>query len=192
MTTNDTERLLSAPQTGLQEFVKAAKQYDAKGISYEITPDGTETISQKLGEGWHGLGFDGQNIWMGLTNAVNATKNDWNANTILANGQKYPGIINGISGQLTSDHPIAQFAQTLRKLNPNIVVHLTGAHANWNQNNTTMLTPDNKGNLRGNIPTGTEIKAAITGINKKLKISWDDGAWVMGATQRLSMQPLKR
>lgn len=154
----------------------------------EQAADGTVTLNQTLGEGWPGLGFDGQNLWMGLTSADAAHRHNWNGNTKLATTQSYPGITTGERGQLTSEHPITALANNLLRLDPKISIHITGEHTKWEINEHTKLKIDKKGNLMGNIPTDTELKAVIVGATEKISIHWNDGGWKPGENQQLSFK----
>lgn len=183
--------------SSLREFVTAAELYGARGITFEKLPDGTEVLSQKLGEGWHGLGWDGKNLWLGLTPA--GERFDWNANTILRSGETYRGIIPGKEGQIAVDHPVRQLSKHIANINhvlhhdrgmnlPDIELHVTGFHARWELNESTRLTYDRMGNSIGSIPTGSEIKAVINNVGQIGTIKFEDAKWVPGAVQRLSIK----
>lgn len=182
------EQLTPLPKTGLEKFASSAIALGAKDMHIEQAIDGTITIKQKLGEGWQGLGFDGQNLWMGLTPANLATKHDWNGNTLLIANQKYTGITTGEHGQLAQEHPIATLTNHLLQIDPTISVHITGDHTKWQINENTKLTSDKQGNLIGNIPIDTELKAVICGATDKISINWIDGDWKSGQNQQLSFK----
>jgi len=169
----------------LEAFTQAAKDYGATGMNFEKHPDGTEVLSQKLGEGWHGLGYDGTNLWSGLT--PSGERYDWNANTLLRQGETHRGITPGAQGKLDKDHPLAQLSKSL-SAREGVEFHITGAHAGWQRDAITRLTPDEEGNLLGNIPVGTEIKAVITNVEAE----WKDAGWKRDQVQRLTIKPPKK
>ena len=166
----------------LEAFTKAAQDHGAEGMKYERLPDGSEVLSQNLGEGWHGMGYDGTNIWMGLT--AQGERSDWNANTVLRAGEEHKGITTGERGMLSADHPLSQLYSGLED-REGVEIHITGEHAGWGRSEETRLTADEEGNLRGNIPEGSEIKAMITNV----KAEWDDSGWQLDQEQRLSIKP---
>lgn len=171
----------------LERFTKAAEAYGATGMHYERLEGGSEVLSQKLGEGWHGLGYDtkDKSVWMGLT--AQGERYDWNANTVLRGGEQ--GIVAGEHGMLSADHPLSQLYSGLKD-REGVEVHITGFHAGWGRSEQTRLTPDEEGNLLGNIPQGSEVKAVITNTEAE----WFDGgpvgdAWKGGQEQRLTIKP---
>ena len=174
-------------RSGWEMFTEAAKIYGAEGLSYEKLPDGREVLRQKLGEGWHGFGYDGTNFWLGLTTAKERedfTAFAWNGNTKLRPSMPHKGIVTGENGKLLVDHPISQLFSQLR-VQVGVEVHITGEHVNWEKSDRTRLQPENDGSLSGNIPVGGEIKAVI--IN--LPAHWDDSGWVFGREQKLTILP---
>lgn len=183
------EKLLG-PETEspLGSFCEAAKEYGVEGIEFERHPDGTEVLKQKLGEGWPGLGYDGQNIWLAPTLQTEGI--GWNANTVFPEKGVYRDITitEKISG-LRVHHPIARLFAGLRE-RKGVEVHITGAHVDWAIDERTRLVPDEAGNLVGNIPTGVKVKAVITNV----EANWDDGglpgdAWRRGQEQKLTIKP---
>ncbi len=180
---------------GWGKFVEAAKGNGAQALSYEKLPDGSEVLSQKLGEGWHGLGYDGTNFWLGLTPAqdrVDHTGFRWNGNTKLRKGVNYKsrGIIPGVKGRffgkegrLLSSHPIAQLFSHLQQAG--VEVHITGEHVGWERSDKTRLKLLENGDLLGDIPTRVEIKALLTNISA----NWDDQGWNFGKEQVLTVKP---
>lgn len=180
------ELLSPETESPLGSFCEAAKEYGAKGIEFERHPDGTEVLKQKVGEGWPGMGHDGENLWMGLTPEGHVENQRWNANTILEEGKEYKGIATGGEGMITADHPLAKLFAARREANPDTEFHVTGGHTGWQRSEATRLTPDDEGNLHGNIPTGVEIKAVIT----EFDANWEDGKWRTGKTQRLEIAPV--
>lgn len=182
------EQLAPLPKTSIEQFVSSATAYGAKNMRIEQSKDGIITIHQKLGEGWHGLGFDGQNLWMGLTAADQATKQDWNGNTVLVPNQKYAGITTGEHGKLAQEHPVAKLASHLLQFDPTVSLHITGEHTKWQIGENTKLKSDTYGNLVGNIPTETELKAVICGATEKTSVLWIDGDWESGQNQQLSFK----
>lgn len=171
----------------LEAFTKAAEAYGAFGMRYERLEDGSEVLRQNLGEGWHGMGYDGANVWMGLT--AQGERYDWNANTLLRPGEEYRGINTGEKGRLSADHPLAQLYSGLKD-REGVEVHVTGFHAGWGRSEETLLSPDEEGNLIGNIPEGSEIKAVVTNVEAE----WFDGgppgeAWKGGQEQQLTIRP---
>ena len=175
----ETERSEGKP---LEAFTKAAESYGALGMRYEKLEDGSEVLRQNLGEGWHGMGYDGTNIWMGLT--AQGERSDWNANTVLRAGEEHKGITTGERGMLSADHPLSQLYSGLED-REGVEIHITGEHAGWGRSEETRLTADEEGKLRGNIPEGSEIKAMITNV----KAEWDDSGWQLDQEQRLSIKP---
>ncbi|MBM4401933.1 MAG: hypothetical protein FJ044_01690 [Candidatus Cloacimonetes bacterium] len=165
-------------------FVEAAEEYGIEGLGCHVEGD-REVLEQKVGEGWPGLGYDGKNLWMGLTHEAHVENQRWNANTILDRGREYKGILTGEEGVITGDHPLAKLFAAWCEGNPNTEIHITGVHAGWQRSESTRLSPDKEGNLHGNIPTGVEIKVVITDFDAK----WDDGKWRIGETQRLEVAP---
>lgn len=176
--------------SGLGDFVVAAEKLGIQGMRYERYPDGTEALVQNLGEGWPGLGYDGQNLWLGLTPSTegNANKNAWNKNTVLELGQLYPEIE---EDRLSAQHPLTQIAAKLSQ-REGVEFHVTGAHVGWVIDERTRLNldRDKEGNvvaLRGTIPRGTEIKAVV----RNVKAKWEDAAWRPGQPQKLTIAPAK-
>lgn len=166
----------------LEVFVKAAKHYGVEGLEYHREGD-NEVLEQKVGEGWPGMGHEGENLWMGLAPEAGVANQKWNANTKLKPGQTYRGIVTGAEGMIAKDHPLAQLFKDWHQGQSGSEFYLTGEHADWQRDDRTRLRVDQEGNLRGNIPVGKEIKAVITGVPAK----WGDGKWIPGAKQRLEI-----
>lgn len=168
----------------LEVFTQAARDYGVEGLEYHREGD-NEVLEQKVGEGWPGMGYDGENLWMGFTREAHAENQRWNANTSLEAGQTYRGIVAGEGGMIASDHPLAKFFNDWHNREPGSEFHITGEHAGWQRDDRTRLSVDEEGNLRGNIPVGKEIKAVIT----KVPAKWNDGQWKTGEMQRLEINP---
>lgn len=168
----------------LEVFTQAAKDYGIEGLKYQREGD-SEVLEQNVGEGWPGMGHDGENLWMGLTREVHVANQRWNANTRLGEGRTYKGIDTGDEGMIAQDHPLAKFFIDWHKREPASEFHITGEHAEWQRDERTRLHFDQEGNLRGNVPVGKEVKAVITRVPAK----WNDGKWATGAKQRLEIKP---
>jgi len=172
-----------------EAFAEAARLYGATDEEREAGgrewpkaerwPDGTQVLSQENGSGW-AIGYDenASSLWLGLM----PEGNDWNSNTVL-NAEDLPdGITLGLEqGKISSEHPIA----VLLAENPDLDVHLMGAHTGWKDSETTRLSLDEDGNLVGNIPEGGEVKVMVKDVAAK----WESGNWHDGADQKLTLSP---
>ena len=172
----------SGGSRSLEVFAQRAEAYGVEGLEYHREGD-NEVLEQAVGEGWPGMGHDGENLWMGLTREAHVANHRWNANTRLEAGQIYKGIVTGEEGIIDKDHPLAGLFRGLQDSNPDSEFYITGEHADWQRDDRTRLTVDEEGNLRGNIPTDKEIKVVITGVPAK----WSDGQWKTGETQRVEL-----
>lgn len=169
----------------LEIFAQAAKDYGVEGLEYHREGD-SEVLEQPVGEGWPGMGYDGENLWMGLTPEAHIENQRWNANTRLGEGQTYRGIVTGEDGMIASDHPLAGLFNDWHNREADSELHITGEHADWQRDDRTKLQVDAEGNLRGNIPVGKEVKAVVTHVAAK----WTDRGWGKGgAPQRLEIKP---
>ena len=177
----------------LEPFYEAAMKYGIEGLKLEKYPDGKEALLQKVGEGWLGIGYEeGKNrLWFGLTCETEGSKENqrWNCNTYLEKDKEYKGIRIGEGGVIEKDHPIAVlFAEINRKLGKREEeerpeIYLTGEHVNWERSKEAKLILDVEENLRGNIPTETEVKVVITNFKAK----WESKKWGDDEEQKLEI-----
>lgn len=172
-------------ETSVMPFVETAREYGIEGLDCHVEGD-REVLEQKVGEGWPGLGYDGENLWMGLALEAHLENQRWNANTVLEEGKEYKGIVTGDEGMIAADHPLVKLFAARHEANPDTEFHVTGGHAGWQRSEATRLTPDNEGNLCGNIPTDVEVKVVIT----EFDATWKDGRWRTGETQRVEIAPV--
>ncbi len=174
---------LTSEINNLEDFVETARNYyGIEGMTWHKEGDNS-VVEQKLGEGWPGMGYSRDKLWMGLTPEARKPNQGWNENTLLEEGKEYKGITSGQEGMIDSKHPLAELYRTLHKTNPDLEFHVTGEHAEWQTDERTKLTFDDQGNLVGNIPVGREIKAVMTPV----QANWTDGGWQKDALQRLEI-----
>ena len=175
---------VTSEMNNLEAFVETARDYyGIEGMTWHKEGD-NPVVEQKVSEGWPGMGYSENKLWMGLTPEARKPNQGWNENTLLEERKKYKGIIPGKQGIIASEHPLVVLFRTLQKTNPELELHVTGEHAEWQTNENTRLTPDQYGNLIGNIPVGKEVKTVITPVQAK----WADGGWRKGAPQRLEIK----
>ena len=175
---------ITSEGNNLGAFVETARNYyGIEGVTWHKEGD-NPVIEQKVGEGWPGMGYSPDKLWMGLTPEARRPNQGWNENTLLEEGKEYKGVTPGEKGMVASEHPLAELYRTLHKTNPDLEFHVTGEHAGWHTDEGTKLIFDKQGNLVGNIPVGKEIKTVVTPVQAK----WTDGGWQKGALQRLEIK----
>ena len=175
---------ITSEGNNLGGFVESARDfYGIEGMTWYKEGD-NPVVEQKVGEGWPGMGYSENKLWMGLTPEARRPNQGWNENTLLEEVKEYKGVTPGEKGMIASEHPLAELFRTLHKTNRDLEFHVTGEHTEWQTDEGTKLTLDEQGNLIGNIPVGKEIKAVVTPVQAK----WIDGGWQKGASQRLEIK----